>query len=243
METAAASPPSITVRLLGSFAVEVDGEPLPITQSTQRLIAFLALQRGPVRRLCVAGQLWLDAPEDRAMARLRTALWRAPHQPTDVIVSFSDQLALAPGVRVDAVAAERAAERELARPELSLPTAADVELLFRCEDLLPDWYDDWVLRERERLEHLRQHALEAQAVRLAQAGCFGPALMAALGALAGGPLRETAHRALIITHLAQGNVVDAIRQYDRCRELLERELCVAPSAELQALVAPFLTPA
>ncbi|MEA2141967.1 MAG: hypothetical protein QOI64_397, partial [Solirubrobacteraceae bacterium] len=31
---------------------------------------------GPAQRAFVAGSLWLDRPEDRAHANLRTALWR-----------------------------------------------------------------------------------------------------------------------------------------------------------------------
>ena len=40
-------------------------------------------------------------------------------------------------------------------------------------ELLPDWYDDWVAIERERLRALRAHALEALCEQLTAAGQLG----------------------------------------------------------------------
>ena len=37
-------------------------------------------------------------------------------------------------------------------------------------ELLPDWYDDWVLLERERFRQLRLHALDALCDDLTRAG-------------------------------------------------------------------------
>jgi DNA-binding SARP family transcriptional activator len=49
------------------------------------------------------------------------------------------------------------------------------------------------------------------------------------------PLRETAHRVVIRAHAAEGNLVEAHRQYRRFEDLLQRELGVAPSADIRAL--------
>ena len=80
-------------------------------------------------------------------------------------------------------------------------------------DLLPSWYDDWVIVERERLRQIRVHALEELSRRLAAGHRYGDAIDAALAAIAADPLRESAHRRLIEAHLAEGNVSEAIRQY------------------------------
>lgn len=106
----------------------------------------------------------------------------------------------------------------------------------RSGDLLPGWYDDWVLLERERVRQLRLHALETAAQRLAVRGAHLEALQLAFEAVRLEPLRESAHRAVIAVHLAEGNVIDAVRHYEWFRAVLAAELGVAPSEHLSALV-------
>jgi DNA-binding SARP family transcriptional activator len=98
-----------------------------------------------------------------------------------------------------------------------------------ADDLLVGWYDDWVLLERERLRQLRLHALEVLSGQLLAAGNGPAAVEAALAAVAVEPLRESAHRAVIRAHLAEGNRAEALRQRDQLRHLLRLELGVKPS--------------
>ena len=107
-------------------------------------------------------------------------------------------------------------------------------------DLLPDWYEDWVVLERERYRQLRLHALEALCGRLTAAGRFGAAVQAGLAAVAGEPLRESAHRTLIQAHLAEGNPGEAVRQYHLYRRLLATELAIEPSPAIRGMVQPLL---
>src|SRR6266571_3495035 len=52
-------------------------------------------------------------------------------------------------------------------------------------DLLPYWYEDWVLVERERFRQLRLHALEALCEQLTALGRFDHAVEAGIAAVAG----------------------------------------------------------
>jgi DNA-binding SARP family transcriptional activator len=52
------------------------------------------------------------------------------------------------------------------------------------------------------------------------------------------PLRESAQRLLVEAHLAEGNVGEALRCFQRYRALARHELQVDPSAELTALLHP-----
>src|SRR5207302_2591217 len=88
-------------------------------------------------------------------------------------------------------------------------------------DLLPGWYEDWVLLESEDWRQLRLHALEALADRLTTAGRFGEAALAAGGAIRADPLRESARACLIGVHLTEGNQSEALRQFERFRHLLK----------------------
>jgi DNA-binding SARP family transcriptional activator len=205
---------------------------LPLT--VQRLLAFLALSDRPLQRLYVACKLWIDTTEDRAFASLRSTLWRANRSGHRLVAVVSSQLALAPEVRVDAREARGQARRlvEGAAP----PAELNLDSLALAGELLPDWYDDWVLIERERYRQMGLHALEALAASLTRLGRYGEATDAALAAVAGEPLRESAHRTLIAVHVAEGNPSEALRQYQLYRTMLREVLGLAPSPKMEALV-------
>ena len=225
--------------LLGGFELRCAGRDVAVARSGQRLLALLALQGRPLERCWVAGTLWLDATEERAGASLRSALWRLP-QPggTAVVDATTTHLRLARDLAVDVQELTGLAQG------LELPTARagddhlDPSVL--ASDLLPDWYEDWVVLERERFRQLRLHALEALCARLTAARRFGAAVQAGLAAVAGEPLRESAHRTLIQAHLAEGNPGEAVRQYHLYRRLLTDELAIEPSPAIRGMVQPLL---
>ena len=224
--------PRPRLTLLGGFELLCDGEHVPLPPSAQRLLAFVALRERPLQRSYVAGSLWLDSPEERAAANLRSALWRLHGCGIQLVHSEGPRLSLDPGVVVDLREAERSAHRALDR------TNGDVEVdpSELSGDLLPDWYDDWVVYERERFHQLRLRALDALCARLADAGQLDGALEIGLAAVADDPLRESSHRAVVRVHLADGNIAAAIRQYRLCRRLLNERLGVEPSERMKELV-------
>jgi DNA-binding SARP family transcriptional activator len=229
----AAKAGSVELRLMNGFELHRDGDAISLPMSVQRLLAFLAFQTRPVQRVYVAGKLWLDVPEERAFASLRSALWRANQPGVPLVVAVNSQLALDPGVRVDLREASRQAYRLIDGSAGDDVSFAGFTL---TAELLPDWYDDWLLIEREKYRQLRLHALEALAVRLTELARYGEAAETALAAIAGEPLRESAHRVLIRVHLAEGNPSEALRHYKLFRDLLFAELGFAPSEQLEALV-------
>ena len=226
------------VWLLDGFRVSPDGGPAVggLPHGVQRLIAHLGLCRRP-GRVAIAGQLWPDVPEARAHGSLRSALWRVQKAVPGLVEVTGDGLALAPGIRVD-VRELVGWVHDVLDPAVSL-ARIDRPVTAVAGDLLPGWYDDWVLLERERLCQLRMHALEALADRLIRAGRHGEAVQAAYAAVRDEPLRESAHRVLVRAHLAEGNLAEAIGAYVAFRDALGRELAVAPTAQMQALVAPW----
>lgn len=224
----------VRLALLDAFELSADDHVVPLPLSAQRLLAFLALHEHPVRRLYVAGVLWTDAREARALANLRSALWRLQAPGCAPVEATAGELRLAPRVRVDFREAGRLAHALVAGS--SDPRDLDLDWRALAGVLLPDWYDDWVLLERERYRQLALHALETLSERLAEARRFGPALEAALAAVAGEPLRESAHRVLIRTHIAEGNASEAIRQYRFYRQLLRDNLGLEPSPAMESLV-------
>jgi DNA-binding SARP family transcriptional activator len=229
-----ASGAAFELHLLDAFRFTVDGRSIDLPHPARRLLALLAIKRHPLLRTYAAGMLWLDTSDGRAAANLRSVLWRLRSRDLPVVATHNGTIELAAQVVVDVWEADALAHRWLTGGE----TDADrVDASTGLEgELLPDWYDEWVQDERERYRQLRLHALEAMAERLASAGRWGDAVLAALAALSSDPLRESAHRAVIKVHMAEGNVAEAIRQLRRCERLMIEEVGVPPSAKLQELI-------
>ncbi len=105
-------------------------------------------------------------------------------------------------------------------------------------DILPMWDEWWLVTERERYRHARLHALEEAGQRLLRSGNCGRAIALGLVAVQADPLRESAHRLLIASHLREGNASEAIRDYVGYRRLVQHELGVEPSQRMEALIQP-----
>jgi DNA-binding SARP family transcriptional activator len=225
----------LRICLLDGFAMECDTETIEIPLSAQRLLAFLAFQKRPVLRPYVAGSLWLDKSEERANANLRASLWRLRGAGLKVVESVGNCLSLAHSVTVD-VRDSFVLAHELLNGQCASFEVSALDTLLLSGEILPDWYEDWVVIERERLRQLRLHALEALCEHLMATGHLAGAVEVGLIAVASEPLRESAHRALISAYLAEGNQVEALRQHDKYCGLLWHELGLGPSRQMLALV-------
>jgi DNA-binding SARP family transcriptional activator len=245
--TAFRSPPradgGFKVTVLGEFGLFWGTRVVGVPRASQRLLAFLALHGRMVSRAAVAGTLWPDASESRAYSNLRSALSRLERMARKALAASKLELGLAEGVTVD-VRHARALARRLLDPAVT-PDRSEmgtVAVAALSANLLPDWYDDWVLTEAEDWRQLRLHALEALAGRLIAAGRWGEALGAAGAAVRAEPLRESAHAAVIQVHLAEGNQSEAVREFASYRALLHAELGLEPTPRLRQLVQNLHSP-
>lgn len=227
-----ADPP--TLNLVDGFELGLGGQHLELPLPAQRLLAFLALHDQPLMRRYVAATLWLDSNEEHAAGSLRSALWRVRRLHVPLVEATGNRLQLAAAVAVD-VRSIVAWGRRMLDPATELRESDTAPIWSTCE-LLPDWYEDWVEIERERLRALRTYALEALCARLTGAGRFGEATQAGLAAIRDEPLRESAHRVLISVYLAEGNRAAALQQYGSFAHRLQDELDMRPSGRIQRLV-------
>lgn len=225
----------LRLNVLSGFELLQRGAPVPVPLSVQRVVALLALHGRPLQRVYVAGVLWINSSEAHANASLRTTLWRIHGVAKSIVQTRGQWIGLAPGVNSDLREAIGCADRALRDHEA---TSDDLAILSRAGDVLPDWYEDWVVIERERFRQLRLHALEHLCETLVAERRFAEATSAGLSAIAGEPLRESAHRALIAAYIAEGNACEALRHYRLFARLLHRQLQLRPSPQMNELIAP-----
>jgi len=216
------------LHLMGAFTLQVDGTRIHLGRREERLLAFLAMH-GPCHRPFVAGSLWPNSDEARALSNLRAAVLKVRQAAREVLEVDGSTLSLSPSVVVDLVELVESVEQVVHHETLDGERA---EHLLGTGVLLPGWYDDWVMFERERLHHRRVRALEVLAVQELETGHADLALAAARDAVALEPLRESAHRLLIRAHLALGNRALAVTVLAHYQRDLARDLHIEPSPEL-----------
>jgi DNA-binding SARP family transcriptional activator len=213
----------------------VGGRRSGVPEGCQRLLAFLAVHGGRALRRRVAGLLWPEVEEERAAGNLRSALWRLRASGAGVVEADKNAVWLCPGAGTDIASVDDWA----ARLTGGQPLPADLHTLWwhpEVVDLLPGWYDEWIVFARERLRQRVLHALECLAARLVEEGRYADGIEAALLAVEIEPLRESAQRLVIAAHLAEENVGEAHRVLRTYGDLLRRELGIQPSPELVAMV-------
>jgi predicted ATPase/DNA-binding SARP family transcriptional activator len=212
---------------------------------TGALLAYLAyyLDR-PHPREVLIDLLWPEV-ESRSgrsnLSRELTSLRRQlepPGMPAGgVVVADRDSVQLNPAACVTDVKAFEAALQIAARARGGAERVArltEAAELYRGE-LLPGYFEDWILPERQRLAELYLRALEQLTASLEQTGDHHGAIQWARKAVAADPLREEAHHVLIRLLQAAGRPASALRQYQELERLLAQELGAAPAPEIRNL--------
>jgi DNA-binding SARP family transcriptional activator len=226
----------VEVQVLETFRLSVSGISIRLAPTAQRVVALLALRRGPRERELIAGTLWPESSQSEAAASLRTALWRIRIIDTELITGDQHVIGLSPDVAVDLEELVVTVQHLVAGMEEDSPHTFE---LLRA-DLLPGWYDEWLIAERESARQLRLHGLEALAQHHAARGRFADAIETALMAVRCDDLRESAHRTVIEIHAAEGNISEAIRHYAEFATRLKSELNLDPSPKMVQLMQSLL---
>jgi len=222
----------LQVRLLGQFDVQLNGEPVAIpSRPAQSLLAYLMLHAGTAqRRERLAGLLWPDSSESNARGNLRHALWRA-RKAIGADYILTDRVSVTFDTNADywLDAALLDAGAELGDV---LSTQALIERVSLYEgELLPGFYEEWVVWERERLRSVFEDRVELLLERLVEEGRWRQAREWAGRWIAQGQVPEPAYRALMVAHSELGDLAGVAATFQRCVEALEEELGVPPSRE------------
>lgn len=225
----------LTIRLFGSVRLFDGDESLPPfpTQRARELFAYLAVHpNAPHARVALASQLWPDKTEGKARASLNTELWRIRQllgEAESHLELTRDTIAFnIPAAQVDIHRFRELIRTNAAAAIKQAAALADGEFFAGC-------YADWCLIERERLADEFRSALHTLLQFHEARGELTEALSAAKQLAGFDPLREETHRALMRLYAALGDRSAALNQYERCCELLRRELNIPPMPETEAL--------
>jgi DNA-binding SARP family transcriptional activator len=115
-----------------------------------------------------------------------------------------------------------------------------VTLAIARRSFLPGEEGEWVDGKRRELQDILVRALDFYVEICLHTGQAALAAQTASEALSLEPFRETGYRQLMRVHAASGNRAEALRVYQRCRELLADEMGVDPSPETEALYLELL---
>ncbi|MDX1618328.1 MAG: BTAD domain-containing putative transcriptional regulator [Balneolaceae bacterium] len=235
------------IDLLGRFRITCDGkvENSVNTIRVQELLAWLIIHRDtPQQRQRLSFIFWPDSAENQARANLRNLFFQLRET-----VPFADRLIDSDfktirwnpeiSVRVDlvefeeVVASARKAEQagDPERRMSMLIRAADIY----ADPLLPDSYEEWVERPRNRLRSMYREVLKNLVELMEERQEYDSAIAYARKWTQSEPLNESAWRTLMRLHGFNNNRSGALRAYRKCEEILGRELEIEPGEKTKEL--------
>src|SRR6266508_1543075 len=238
--------PRLNLALLGGFQGRLGASaPLTLpTRKSQALLAFLALPPGRLHpREKLASLLWGGMREPQARGGLRQSLFtlrRVVGVHPSVLLIDGQSVALNPtSVDVDVIEFER---------QVAEGTPAALEraaALYRGElleglALQEAPFEEWLLAERDRLRELALEALAKLLRHQRTTGATEAALQTALRLLALDRLQEPVHRAIMRLYVQLGRRASALRQYQVCVGVLQRELGIEPEMTTKQLYQEIL---
>jgi DNA-binding SARP family transcriptional activator len=237
--------------LFGTPRILVKNHPVEIERrKAMALAAYLVLAEIPVSRDAVAALLWPDSDQERARNTLRTTLSSLTGLSAEPWL-IADRSSIE--VNRDAVWSDVGEFTSLLAQSRSHKHAPD-DLCTECLELLPGAaalyrddlmtgfslsdsadFDDWQRFQQEWLRDEFGSVLRRLAQYYGDHQQFDQALPYARRWLNLDPLHEPAHRLLMRLYAANGQRNEALRQYQECVEILDRELATPPEAETTAL--------
>jgi DNA-binding SARP family transcriptional activator len=210
---------------------------------------LLLFRENPHSRESLANLLWSDVPTTKSKSYLRKTLWQLQTaldsedllgEPNVLLVDPEwVQINTTSAFWLDVAEIERAFHLVHGVPGEKLDFEAFEKLQrtvdFYRGDLLEGWYQEWCLRERERLQSIFLILLDKLMSYCEAKGNYEDGLVYGMRILQFDQARERTHRSLMRLYYQGGYRTEALRQYQRCVEILDMELGVQPSKQTTTL--------
>ncbi len=216
------------------------------THKNGALLAYLAYHLGnPISRELLLGQFWESAEWEQArnslrvaLASLRKQLELAEVSPNTILSAdrYSvclNKIAVTTDVAEFIEAMEEAQSGESVTE--SLPAYLRAIQLYQGE-LLPGWYEEWVVPERSRLLEMYITALQTLVQHYSTEKQYEQAVTYSARIIQVDSLRESAYRNLMRLYAVTGRPANALYTYQQLEEVLREALNVAPSVGTRDLM-------
>lgn len=241
----ATAPATLQIFAFGDGRVIKDGREIAASdwrRSTARHLFFYIADRKQVRRSDLLGQFWPEAPENKAISRLHTAVYDARRAVgSDWLLYLPDEgsylVNMPEGIWSDVVEFEKA----LTQARRLAPGRERAAWLHQAVDLysgpyLADIEEEWVMERRRNLESAYREALTDLGDCFYADQDYEQARVWYLCSLEIDSYQEDVHRRLILSLVNGGRRAEALRQYEKCTQILRDELGIDPDPLTQALI-------
>jgi len=235
---------SLRIYLLGQFKLLAGTDTIELSsRPAQSVLAYLALNPGiTYRREKLSSLIWPETSDRNARSYLRQALWRIRKSIESVSLEWQDYLQISDisvtfndlsDYWLDAEALLKTTKTE------TIEQLIEIVNLYRGE-LLPGFYDEWVVIERDQLQAAHHQKMNLLLDRLVLDRQWDQVLKWGEHWIRLGYSPEPAYRALMHAHAVLGDLGMVSASYQRCLEALDRELGLKPSPETRQLYESIL---
>jgi DNA-binding SARP family transcriptional activator len=249
---------TLEVYLFGRFCVRRGGQVLDgvDARKVQELFCYLLLHRDvSFSREALASTLWPDTTTSQSKKYLRQTLWQLQsilgskaepiHNRMLLVQPEWIQLNSEADLWLDIAVFEQAfaSVQKIAGRELNVSQVKTLQHAIELSQkpLLEDWYEDWCLRERERLQTMYLLMLDKLMDYSEVHHDYETGLFYGMRILCYERTRESTHRRLMRLHYLAGDRASALRQYEHCAAILDEDFGVKPSRQTTALYKDILT--
>jgi len=236
----------LSISLFGKFSIQSGGKPRELeAQKAEELLAYLLIYRQrPHFREKLATLLWPNSTLSQSKGYLRQSLWQI-HSTLDkdngLLQIESDWIRIEESNNfwLDVAEFEKTfhgvQDQKGKELDASQVEALKVAVAFHQADLLENWYQDWCLFERERLQNLYLGMLGKLVGYYENLEQYESGIIYALKILKCDRAHERTYRRLMRLYYQAGDRSSALRTYERCTIILRDELDVSPSQRTQNL--------
>ena len=241
---------SLHVSLFGKFCVQVKNIERNIdSQKAQELFFYLLIYRNrPHFREKLANILWQNSSTSRAKQYLRQSLWELQsaigspnHDDNGILLIESDWIRIndSPIFWLDIADFEDAFDlvkgiHGYELDDAKINTLQQAVHLYQG-DLLENWYQDWCIFERERLQNMYLIMLDKLMGYCEFHQEFEKGIIFGSKILYCDRTRERTYRRLMRLRYLAGDRTGAIHEFKRCVAILDKELSISPGRNTLAI--------
>jgi DNA-binding SARP family transcriptional activator len=237
----------LQISLLGKPEIKIEGTSIidSFTQKGMALMCFLVTNREKsFSRDTISQMFWAESNDDAARYNLRYNLWLLRKSLKKAGVDEEFFISSQKGTikfntripyRLDVETFEtgyRSKNIGVMKKSVKLYNGDFMEGVF-LKDCFE--FNDWLFVQKERYQAMYFDMLQELADYYTETGEYDYAIECLKRMLAINSLQEDVHRRLMITYNNAGDRAGAIKQYQRCHEILRSQLNISPSEETRTI--------